>query len=388
MSFPTTEITLKDPPPKTGETACAPGLTEHRLQLALEAGKLGAWELDLRTRVLTCSAQCKTNHGLPPDAEMPLEAMVASIEPEHRAVFSKAVEQAIAARGTLELEVLNRWPDGSLHFLLVSGRVANTDCMVGVTMDTTERRKVEQALRESEARALKLDSGMDEFLALLAHELRNPLTPILASVKLLQLKGPPDPVLISARDTIVRQTLQLAKLVEDLMDVGRLTVGKLRLEKQRVELNTILTEAVTTCRPALEQRHHTLEVSPPGAGHHLHVDAGRIVQVLCNLMNNAGKYMKEGGRIHLSAAVEDGTAIIRVRDEGVGIAPEMLNRIFERYVQVDTSLHRAAGGLGLGLMLVKSLVEAHGGTVEAHSAGIGQGSEFIVRLPVATESRN
>jgi signal transduction histidine kinase len=241
----------------------------------------------------------------------------------------------------------------------------------------TEQRRSEEALRAA-------DRSKDEFLAVLSHELRNPIAPILTAVKLLQAKGPADPTLQRLGETILRQALQLSKLVDDLLDVGRVMNGKLRLEKGVTDLTAILKQAIEASLPAIERRHHVLHVALPESPVVVDVDAARIVQVVSNLLHNAAKYMKEGGRVELTAAAEEGRAVIRVRDEGVGIAPEMLDRIFDAFVQVDSSTHRAQGGLGIGLALVKALVDLHGGTVQARSEGIGKGSEFTVRLPVAT----
>ncbi len=245
----------------------------------------------------------------------------------------------------------------------------------GTNTDVTDRREAEEALLEADRRK-------DEFLAVLAHELRSPLAPILTAARILQMKGPPDPQLQKPRETIVRQTLQLSKLVDDLLDVGRITAGKLSLDKRRVELNDIVKQAVETCAPVIERRRHTLKVGFSEAPVYLDVDAARMVQVVGNLLNNAAKYMQEGGRIHVTAFADGGTAVIRVRDEGVGIPPEMLGRIFQRFIQLGSSGHRAEGGLGIGLSLVKALVDLHGGSVDARSDGIGTGSEFTVRLPM------
>jgi signal transduction histidine kinase len=176
--------------------------------------------------------------------------------------------------------------------------------------------------------------------------------------------------------------LQLTRLVEDLLDIGRIINGKLRLDHHRAELNAIVKQAIEASTSMIEKRRHTLRVSLTASPVYVNVDAARIVQVVGNLLNNAAKYMQEGGRIDLTAAESERMAVIRVRDEGVGISPDMLERIFHRFVQIDSSGHRAQGGLGIGLALVRAIVELHGGTVEARSEGIGKGSEFTVRLPI------
>lgn len=243
---------------------------------------------------------------------------------------------------------------------------------VGTNADVTEHRRAAQAL-------LDADRMKNEFLALLGHELRNPIAPILTAAQLLQAGHPTDLKLRKLSDTITRQAMQLAGLVDDLVDVGRITAGKLRLDRKRVALNSIVTQAVETSRALIEERHHTIRVELPDQPIYVDADAGRIIQVVCNLLNNAAKYTADGGHIDISAAEEDGAVLIRVRDDGVGIPQEMLGRVFDRFVQIGASADRRSG-LGLGLSLVRAIVEMHGGTVEVRSAGVGAGSEFTVRL--------
>jgi signal transduction histidine kinase len=352
-------------------------LGEQRLQLALEAGRLGSWVFDIPTATLTASAQCKANHGLPPEADLSLEGgVIAAIDEGHRQAFREALAHSIATGAVFEVEAPNTWPDGTHHWLLIRGRKADANTMVGVTMDVTARRAAEQALRDA-------DRQKDQFLTVLAHELRGPIAPIVTAARILQEVGPAEPRLVKNRETILRQARRLALLVEDLLDVGRIREGKLRIERRRVEVNAVLQQAAETCAPVIERRRHSLHVHP--AAHPVYVDAdeGRLLQVLCNLLSNAAKYMREGGRIDLTASEEPGAAMIAVSDQGVGIPREMLGSVFQRYVQVETSGYRADGGLGIGLSLVKALVEQHGGSVCAHSEGIGRGSRFEVRLPRA-----
>jgi PAS domain S-box-containing protein len=232
------------------------------------------------------------------------------------------------------------------------------------------------------------DRRKDEFLAMLAHELRNPLAPIRNAVQIVRAKGPPVPELQWARDVIDRQVQQMTRLVDDLLDVSRITRGKIELRKERVQLTTIVSSAVEASRPLIEKWGHELTVTLPPQAVYLQADTTRLAQVLLNLLNNAAKYTEQGGRIWLTAEKEGEHVIVRVKDTGIGIPQEMLPRIFEMFTQVDRSLERSQGGLGIGLTLVQSLVEMHGGTVEAHSDGPGKGSEFVVRLPVAAEIKD
>jgi PAS domain S-box-containing protein len=242
-----------------------------------------------------------------------------------------------------------------------------------------ENANLVSALKESDRRK-------DEFLAILAHELRNPLAPMRNAVQILRAKGPVVPELQWAREMIDRQINQMTRLVDDLLDVSRITRGRIELRKERVELRAVVNDAVEASRPLMEKRRHTVSVEFPPEPIMLDADPTRLTQVLLNLLNNAAKYMDEGGRIWLTAKRESERVAISVKDTGVGIPPEMLPQIFEMFTQVDRSNERSQGGLGIGLTLVERLVALHGGKVEALSAGPGKGSEFIVRLPVVTQA--
>ncbi len=222
----------------------------------------------------------------------------------------------------------------------------------------------------------------DQFLAVLGHELRTPLAVISAAVGLLELKGPPDPYLQKLRKTIGRQAQHMQRLIEDLLDVGRIISGKLRLNRDRVELATLVEQAVEAASPGIERRRHTLTVVMPDTPVYVDADAARFTQVLWNLLNNAAKFMFEGGRIELSVEQAGGKALVRVRDHGIGIAPEMLERVFDRFFQAPLD-DKTSEGLGIGLAVAKTIVELHGGTIEARSDGAGMGSDFTVVIPVA-----
>jgi signal transduction histidine kinase len=244
--------------------------------------------------------------------------------------------------------------------------------------DVTDRKRAEEALREADRRK-------DEFLAMLAHELRNPLAPIKNAAQVFRVLGPADTNLQYAREVIDRQVGHLSRLVDDLLDVSRITRGKISLQKERLEVATVVARAVETSRPLIESRGHDLVVSLPGEPVSLLGDLTRLSQVVSNLLTNAAKYTPEGGRIWLTVAREADEVAVEVRDTGVGIPPDMLGRVFELFTQVDRSLDRSEGGLGIGLTLVRSLVELHGGTVEAQSDGPGRGSRFVVRLPALAD---
>jgi signal transduction histidine kinase len=225
------------------------------------------------------------------------------------------------------------------------------------------------------------DRQKNEFLSMLAHELRNPLAPIRNAVHVLRLQAEGKPELDWARDVIDRQVKHLVRLVDDLLDVSRITRGKVRLQLEPLSLAAVVAEAVEASNPEIQAREHRLEVALPPGPVWVQGDATRLAQVVTNLLNNAAKYTDPGGRIGLTVGQEESTAVVRVRDNGVGIPGEMLSTVFNLFTQADRSLDRSQGGLGIGLTLVKRLVEMHGGSVEARSAGTGQGSEFVVRLP-------
>jgi signal transduction histidine kinase/CheY-like chemotaxis protein len=239
-----------------------------------------------------------------------------------------------------------------------------------------ERRAAEEALRAADRRK-------DEFLATLAHELRNPLAPMRNALHVLR-GGAVDPsVSRDARDMIDRQLRQMVRLVDDLLDVSRISTGKLVLHRDRVALAEVVGNAIETIRPLIDERGHRLNVELPAEPVWLDADATRLAQVFANLLNNAAKYTNSGGSIELNARREGDMVEVAVCDNGIGIAPEMVDEIFSMFAQVDHSLERAHAGLGVGLTLAKRLVEMHGGTIAAASAGLGRGSEFRVRLPLA-----
>ena len=240
--------------------------------------------------------------------------------------------------------------------------------------DISDRKRAEEALRKGDRRK-------DEFLAVLAHELRNPLAPLHNAIEVMRQKGTDDPDVRWALDVAERQGQQLTRLVDDLLDVSRISLGKIDLQMEPVEMAAVVARAIEISRPLIDARKHYLRVSLPKQAVRVAGDLTRLAQVLSNLLNNAAKYTDEGGSIELTVEPSDGEAVMRVRDTGVGIAADVLSHIFEMFSQVQGSVGRSQGGLGIGLALVKSLVELHGGAVAATSGGPGCGSEFVVRLP-------
>jgi PAS domain S-box-containing protein len=242
-------------------------------------------------------------------------------------------------------------------------------------------RRLEEELRRRAEEMVGADRRKDQFLAMLAHELRNPLAPIRNAVELMRQVETLDPSFQPSREMVERQVKHLARLVDDLLDVSRITQGSIRLRKEVLDLGAVVQRAVEGTRAILESRAHTLSVQLPAEPVRLEADPTRLEQVISNLLNNAAKYTMPGGHVWVTAEREGEEAVVRVRDTGIGVPPDVLERVFEPFVQSDGSLARTDGGLGIGLSLVRSLVEMHGGRVEAASPGLGQGSEFVLRLP-------
>jgi PAS domain S-box-containing protein len=271
------------------------------------------------------------------------------------------------------------------HWLVNYYPVQVQDEIVGVGVlvtDITQQKRLEEELRQQAIMLTEADRRKDEFLATLAHELRNPLAPIRNSLQILKMPQVDAVTAQQTKDMLERQVHHLVRLVDDLLDVSRVMRGKIELRKEPVELATVVAGAVETAQPLMELQGHELEIMLPPESLLLHADPVRLAQVIGNLLTNAAKYTDANGRIELTAQRDGGAAVLRVRDTGIGIAPDMLPHVFELFVQVDHAATRAQGGLGIGLTLVKNLVEMHNGRVEVYSDGLGKGCEFLVRLPL------
>lgn len=254
--------------------------------------------------------------------------------------------------------------------------------MVGTNLDVTERKELEEKLRQHAADLVESDRNKNEFLATLAHELRNPLAPIGNGLKLMRLVGGGGEAVEEVRLMMERQLTQMVRLVDDLMDVSRISTGKIELHKQSIDLSEVMNSAIESTRSLIESMGQKLVVTLPDPPLSLDADPTRLTQVFLNLLNNAAKYSEPGGCIEFIALRQEHEVAVTVTDTGIGIAADQLPRVFELFSQVDRSLERSQGGLGIGLSLVQRLVELHGGTVEARSDGAGMGSEFCVRLPI------
>jgi two-component system CheB/CheR fusion protein len=264
---------------------------------------------------------------------------------------------------SVRLTVFSRHPDGRPRELL------------GVSQDITDQKRAEEGLREADRRK-------DEFLATLAHELRNPLAPIRTGLKIMQMAGDNQAAVEQARAMMERQLRQMVRLIDDLLDVSRITRGKLELRKGRADLCEVIQSAVEASRPPIEAAGVELTVAVPTDPVYVDADVTRLAQVFTNLLNNAAKFTERGGHVWLTADRQGSDVAVTIRDTGIGIPPDMLSKVFDLFAQVDRSLERSRGGLGIGLTLARRLVALHGGTVEARSAGPGQGTSFTVRLPL------
>jgi PAS domain S-box-containing protein len=363
-------------------------MSEERLRLAQGVAAIGTWDWDPETRRAYFSPECKDILGLVgPDATLP-EEWQQYVDPHQLPAVLAMLEECITVgKGEIEYRYLH--PTRGVRWIYhKAGLVqhAGHRHVVGISLDVTPRRQAEEALKE-------VNQRKDEFLAMLAHELRNPLAPIRNAAQLLSAHGG-KPEIEWARAVIERQTTHLVRLVDDLLDVSRMVRGQITLQRTPVTLAEVVQTAVETSRPLIRRRKHHFAVQIPEQTVRIEGDLTRLAQVLANLLNNAAKYTDDGGHIRLDAELE-GVAVgnglaagkgsmiaIRVRDTGLGVPPNLLPHVFDLFTQADRTLDRAEGGLGIGLTLVKRLVEMHGGNVEAHSEGLGRGAEFIVRLPV------
>jgi PAS domain S-box-containing protein len=358
--------------------------TDHPYRLLVAKVPHAAATLTADGSVIACNRRFADLLQLPPAflCGRPLRDFVA---PESRATLVALLSEGMTAEAQDAVTLKRGDGTPAQVYLGVSALREGALGMCLMVTDLTERRhyeelqRVQQALRDA-------DRKKDEFLAMLAHELRNPLAPIRNAVQLLQAKGPPTPELQWARGVIDRQVRLMARLLEDLLDVSRISRNTLEVRRERVDLAAVVEAAVETSRPVIEAARHELVIALPGEPIHLEADPVRLAQVFANLLNNAAKYSEDGGHIRLSAERQGDNVVVSVKDDGIGIAPEMLPRLFEIFSQDRPALVRSQGGLGIGLSLVKGLVELHGGRVEANSDGPGRGSEFIVYLPVAAEA--
>jgi PAS domain S-box-containing protein len=406
--------------------------SQERLQLSQQVARVGTFDWNISTGVNLWTPELERIYGLQPgEFARTQSAWELLIYPDDRPEALRRINLAVETGEPGEAEWRVVWPDGQVRWLAARFQAFKDSSgtpvrLTGVNLDITERKQYEEALSES-------DRHKNEFLAMLAHELRNPLAPILVSIEILrrmqrpgetdgshhqyqqlqqhqQLQQPTDrpdaPDDASRRvghalDVLRRQVGQMVRLVDDLLDAGRISRGKIELRRERVELSSIIHHVLEAVRPISEGRDLELSINLPTVPVYVNADPTRLAQIVGNLLNNACKFTDRGGHIWLRVEREEQSAddrlegesglaspqvAIRVRDTGIGIAPDQLEHVFEMFTQIDTSLERSSTGLGIGLTLVRTLTEMHGGTVGVSSAGLGRGSEFVVRLPIEVEA--
>ena len=362
---------------------------EQQLRLAMDAADIGEWDVDMASETMYWPARVKAMFGISPESPVTLADFYDRIHSEDRertlASFDNTADPQLRVQYEAEYRTIGK-EDGLIRWIAAKGRGLFDESgkcirIIGTAIDITKRKQNEEALRRSEERLRQADRRKDEFLAMLAHELRNPLAPISAAAELLQMVKMDEERLRRTSQIIGRQVNHMTSLVDDLLDVSRVTRGLVELDIAALDINFIVTDAVEQVTPLIRARRHHLEMSMTPDAAMVRGDWKRLVQVLANILTNAAKYTHEGGRIELRTDVCDTDVLIEVSDNGIGMTPDLVSRAFELFAQAERTSDRSSGGLGLGLALVKSLVELHQGKVTCESAGIGKGSKFTIFLP-------
>ena len=366
-------------------------LNRARLDYATRLSGVGFWYCDLPFDELQWDERVKDHFFSEPEARITIDDFYARIHEEDRERTRDAIDASIRDHAPYDIVFRTVHPTtGEIKWVRALGGTdyasdGTATHFDGVTVDVSAQKLDQQRLANLNLQLLEQDRRKDEFIATLSHELRNPLAPIRAAAKVIASPHVASPQLQQAQAIIERQVTHMALLLDDLLDIARITQGKLQLKKETVALIDVVDAAVEAVRPTLNGKHHQLSLSLPSEPVVLDADSLRLSQILSNLLMNAAKYSDAGSHIEVSACAEDETLTLSVKDDGIGIAPELITGIFDMFSQLEGVAGRSDGGLGIGLALVKGLTELHGGTVEAHSAGLGLGSEFIVRLPLAPQ---
>ncbi len=363
--------------------------TAARLRFTLEAAEVGDWDLDLQTDTASRSLRHDQCFGYREAvAEWGFEIFIQHVHPDDRDAVRAKYLEVLRGSGDWHFDCRIIWPDRSVHWIGVHGSLYRTEGgsptrLLGIVVDITERKRSEEDLRCLAAELSEADRRKTEFLATLAHELRNPLAPIRSGLELISRAGLRPEQMARVRDMLGRQVTHMVRLVDDLLDVARISRGQIRLKKERIDLRPVLASAVETVMPSIRSKQQSLHQQIAPDTLRLDADSTRITQVISNLLNNASKYTPAGGNITLEVRRDASEVVVEVADDGIGIPPQSLAAVFEMFTQLMPHDERAQSGLGIGLTLVRRLVELHGGTVNASSPGVGRGSTFGLRLPLA-----
>jgi signal transduction histidine kinase/CheY-like chemotaxis protein len=366
---------------------CVPRASELQFRRLLEKLPAGAYTCDPQGLITYYNQHAVDLWGRAPRLNDPVDRFCGSFKlfsADGKAIRHDQCWMALALCFDKEYsgeEIVIQRPDGSRATALAYANPIHDESntligAVNVLVEISDRKRAEEALKHA-------DRAKNEFLAALAHELRNPLAPISNSLHILRLAEDLAPGVQRLLEIMEQQTRHLVRLVDDLLEVSRITNGKVEMRKETVELATIVANAVEISRPLMDAAGHQFAVTLPAEPILFNADPVRLTQVIANLLNNAAKYSDEGGQIWLTSRREGDEIVVSVRDTGMGIHADMLPHVFDMFAQADRALTRARGGLGIGLTLVRTFVEMHGGRIEAHSEGIGKGSEFVVRLPLS-----
>lgn len=365
---------------------------EERLRLATDAAALGVWVWDIPAKRVTGeSDRLYDMFGLPRSEKAFDAARLIGelVHPGDAEEMKRRIAHTIETGERFHFEGrFHRKSDNALRWIELNGLLNRTADgaplrVVGTAGDISDRKQAQEELQRLAARLSEADRRRNEFIATLAHELRNPLAPLTNALHLMRMSPDNAENVRRARSVMERQLAHMVRLIDDLLDTARITNGKLELKKQSVELNSVVASAIEGSLPILEAAGHSLHVGAPKEPVFIEVDPDRLTQVVSNLLNNAAKYTPSGGSIEILARQDGDYATIAVADSGIGISAEALPTVFEMFTQVRGETDRSQGGLGIGLCLVRQLVQLHGGTVSASSPGAGKGSTFTVRLPLA-----
>lgn len=365
--------------------------SEERLRLATQTGKVGLWEWDITANHVSWTESLYAMHGVTPETfNATVEGFAKLVHPDDLDRVNDAIQKTVHHNAPYELELRVIRPDGRVVWLFTNARVirehGKPTRLLGATMDITERKAVEAALQDAKETAEAANRSKDRFVAVMSHELRTPLTPVLMTVAAMQV-DPELPAQFHEAVAMMRRNIELeAKLIDDLLDLSGITTGKLRLSPKQIDVNEVLKHVCSICGSQIFEKGLKLDCDHDENAGSVNADPARLQQILWNVLKNAAKFTPEGGAVNVaSKRLSPERVSITIRDNGAGIEPHVLPRIFDAFEQGDPRITRQFGGLGLGLAISKALVELHGGTIRAESAGPGHGATFTIELPSSIE---